>query len=85
MIRLISACFWLPNALKKYELEQREAERLFLEEEEKKKLGVGEKKTETASESEESKSTENKSPENVEKGFIDNEDTGDDDTTKKNK
>lgn len=91
-LRLIGACFWLPGTLKKYELEQREAERLFIEEEEKKKLkeqGIEEKSSSESSSdadvSEHSKLIENKSPENIEKGFIDNEDTGDDDKTKKNK
>lgn len=36
--RLVTACFWLPSTLKKFEIEQREAEQQFLEEEARKKL-----------------------------------------------
>lgn len=74
--RLISACFWLPSALRKYEMEQREAEKKYIEEEEEKR-----KKLLEPISAEESDVAEN----NSDKAFVDNEDTGNDDVTKKDK
>lgn len=61
----------MPSTLRKFELEQRDAEKKFIEEEEEKRKKL------LAAEENAEKTTD--------KPFIDNEDTGNDEATKKDK